>query len=122
MPKITSSWRDSLEESERIAREERDRCRELYQHWEDTLARLEAIKRGSGTGDPTRYQGLEILPATKLALKERKQGMTAEEIVIELLAGGIEKSRHKILLSLPQQIRAGKLKYVDREKEIIGLP
>jgi hypothetical protein len=105
---------------------------------EDIAARLDKIiDRYAATlrkevGNLFRFANMDEVPAAVELLKERQHPMPVDEIVSELMAGGIwreatgskgSSAAGEMRRSISQAARHGvNLKYVDREKEIIGLP
>jgi hypothetical protein len=105
---------------------------------DDIAARLdEAIERfaknlRAEVGNLFRFANMDEVPAAVELLKERDGPMQVDQIVAELMAGGIwreatgskgSSAAAEMRRSISQAARHGiNLTYVDREKEIIGLP
>lgn len=83
-------------------------------------------------GKLLRFANMEEVPAAVKLLTEKAEPMQVDEIVKELMAGGIwrdataskgSSAAGEIRRSISQAARHGvNLRYVDRDKEIIGLP
>lgn len=79
-----------------------------------------------------RFANMEVIPAARIILQENNGPMPINAILEELKAGGIwrppsgskgSSADTEILRSLSRSSSSGEnLKYVDKEKEIIGLP
>lgn len=104
---------------------------DIAQRLDEIVQRFSASLRDE-VGRLFRFANMDEVAAAIKLLEEHGQPMHVDEIVKELMGGGIwrqatgskgSSSAGEIRRSLSQSVRHGvKLCYVDREKEIIGLP
>jgi hypothetical protein len=109
---------------------------------DDIALRLDAIiervmtkareEIGTEVGRMFRFANMDEVPAARVILQENEAAMSIQQILAELKAGGIWRppsgskgsgADTEILRSLSRAASAAvNLKYVDKDKEIIGLP
>jgi hypothetical protein len=91
----------ALRETERLAREQRDKAAALLQYWEEMLANIQRVIAFGGTAPeherprsgPSRYAGMDLIEAILLYLDQTQIPHTREELIREMLDGSAYRGK-----------------------------
>jgi len=91
----------ALRETERLAREQRDKAAALLQHWEEMLTNIQRVIAFGGTAPeherprsgPSRYAGMDLIEAILLYLDQTQVPHTREELIREMLDGSAYRGK-----------------------------
>jgi hypothetical protein len=91
----------ALRETERLAREQRDKAAALLQYWEEMLANIQRVIAFGGTAPsnerprsgPSRYAGMDLIEAILLYLEQTDVPHTRQDLIREMLDGSAYRGK-----------------------------